>query len=129
MEWFLAEIIQQFTFANGDGPLVWINSVLVKANDIEEAYQKALKFGEAENSKYLNPDGVEVTSTFRGLKNLYLIYDKLEDGAELIYQEIDEITEEEITGMIKSKDELSVFKWHSSQDTESLNAIREGEPQ
>jgi hypothetical protein len=129
MEWFLAEPIQQFTLANGDGPSVWVNTVLVKANSIEQAYEKALKFGEAYNEKYVNSDGIEVTASFRGLRNLYLIYDQLEDGAELLYEEFDEISEEEIAEMVKPKEQLAVFRQHSGEVTGPASSIREGEPQ
>jgi tetratricopeptide (TPR) repeat protein len=115
MEWFLAEHIQQFTFANGDNPLVWINTVLVKASSLEEAYEKAMHQGEPYNDTYLNSDQVEVTCNFRGLRDLYLIYEKLEDGAEIIWTEYDDLDEEQIAAMVTPKEKLAAFVTHGSE--------------
>lgn len=128
MEWFLAELIQQFTFANGDEPLVWVNTVLIKANSLDEAYEKALKRGESYDDTYTNTDGVEVRTTFRGLRDLFLIYEKLEDGAEILYEEIDDISEEEIVEMITPKDQLAAFQAHGNPSAE-LDRTTEGAPQ
>ena len=126
MEWFLADLIQQFTFANGDGPLVWVNTVLIKASGLEEAYEKALKRGDRYDSTFVNTDGIEVKVTFRGLRNLFLIYEELEDGAELIYEEFDEISEDEIAAMISPKEQLAAFQCHSENLAESTIAISQG---
>ena len=69
MEWFIADLIQEFTFANGDGPLVWVNQILIRANSLEEAYENSLARGAVYNSSYLNSDGVQVTERFRGLRD------------------------------------------------------------
>ena len=129
MEWFLAELIQQFAYANEDKRDVWVNTILVKASNPEEAYEKALKFGEAYNEKYINSDEVEVTVTFRGLRNLYLVYDKLEDGAEIIYEELEEISENEIAAMVTPKEQLIAIQAHGSAQTELTLVTREGESQ
>jgi Domain of unknown function (DUF4288) len=112
MEWFRADLIQEFTFSNGDGPLVWVNQILIHATSLEQAYEKALAHGYLYNDSYENSDGDQVTVRFRGLYDLYLIYDKLEDGAELLYTEYDEITEEEIQAMITTKEKLAAFVTH-----------------
>lgn len=117
MEWFLAELIQEHTFGNGDGPLVWVNTVLIRANSLEEAYEKALTTGSKYNDKYKNTDGDLVTVRFRGLRDLLLIYEPLEDGAEIAYTEYDEITEEEIAAMVTPKEELGAFVKHSPTKT------------
>jgi hypothetical protein len=115
MEWFLAELIQQFTFVDGSYS-IWVNTVLVKATSVEQAYEKALGFGEAYNSlTSTDEDGDEVKVTFRGLRDLYLIYDKLEDGAELIYTEFEEIAEEEIAAMVTPKEKLAAFQIHGPE--------------
>ena len=129
MEWFLAELIQQFEYANDDKRDVWINTILVKANSPEEAYEKALKFGESYNDRYINPDGIEVTVTFRGLRNLYLIYEDLEDGAEILYEDIEEISEEEIAAMVTPKEQLAAIQAHGKEHVEQAIATREGATQ
>ena len=111
MEWFLAELIQQFTYLDGSHS-VYVNTKLVKATSLEQAYEKALKFGEAYNESFTNTDQEEVKVSFKGLRDLYLIYYRLEDGAELLYEEYEEITEEEITAMVTPKEKLAAFETH-----------------
>lgn len=115
MEWFLADVIQQFTFANGDSPSVWINTHLIKAASPEEAFNKASVVGERYNDTYLNTDQVEVTSTFRGLRDLLLIYEPLEDGAEIHWTEHDDLSEEQIAAMVTPKEKLGAFVVHSEE--------------
>ena len=112
MEWFRADLIQEFTFANGDNPHVWVNQILIQANSLELAYTKALAYGEHYNETFTNTSGELVTVRFRGLEDLYLIYDKLEDGAELLYTEYDDLTEEDIANMITPKEHLAAFQAH-----------------
>jgi hypothetical protein len=112
MEWFRADLIQQFDFANGDNPVVWVNEILIRADSLENAHKKALSHGERYNETYTNSDGVLVTVRFRGLKDLYLIYDKLEDGAELLYSEFDDLSEADIAAMITPKEKLAAFEAH-----------------
>jgi hypothetical protein len=110
MEWFRADLIQQFDFANGDNPLVWVNEILIQADSLDKAYEKALSYGARYNETYTNADGGLVTVRFRGLKHLYLIYDKLEDGAQLLYSEYDDLTEADIAAMITPKEQSAAFE-------------------
>ena len=125
MEWFLAELIQQHTFSNGDGPMIWVNTILIKATSIEQAYEKSLAYGDRYNHTFTNTDQEEVKVSFRGLRDLYLIYDKLEDGAELIYSEYDEITEEEIAAMITPKEKLAAFEFHGPETEQTATPTQE----
>jgi hypothetical protein len=124
IEWFLAEMIQEFDFTNGDGPLVWVNTILIQASSVDEAYEKSMAKGKEYDYTFINSDQEEVTSRFRGLRDLYLIYEKLEHGAELLYSEYDEITEEEIVEMSTPKDELAAFKLHSPQENSAVSSSR-----
>lgn len=103
IEWFVAELIVEFTFENGDNPLVWVNTVLVNATSLEDGYKKALLLGAQHNDTYLNTDQIRVTVRFRGLRNLLLVYDKLEHGAELIWEEFEDLTPEQIEKMISPR--------------------------
>jgi hypothetical protein len=123
MEWFLAELIQQFTFVDG-GHSIYVNTVLVKAKSLELAYEKALTFGEAYNYSFTNTDEEEVKVSFRGMRDLFLVYDKLEDGSELIYEEY-EVTEEEIAAMVTPKEKLAAFETHGPGRSETLTPNRE----
>ncbi|HZB88772.1 MAG TPA: DUF4288 domain-containing protein [Terracidiphilus sp.] len=116
MEWFLADLIQQFTFVDGSHS-IYVNTLLVKATSVEQAYEKALGFGEVYNHNFTNTDQEEVKSSFRGLRDLYLIYETLEDGAELIYEEFEEITEEEIAAIVTPKEKLAAFEKHGPEQS------------
>jgi hypothetical protein len=124
MEWFLADLIQQFTFKDGSH-LVWVNTRLVKATSLEQAYEKALEFGKAYNHTFINTDQEEVKSSFRGLRDLYLIYEELEDGTELIYEEYEEITEDEIVAMVTPKEKLAAFELHGPEQRPTVTPTQE----
>jgi Domain of unknown function (DUF4288) len=124
MEWFLAELIQQFTYADGTHS-VYVNTILVNANSLEQAYEKALGFGEAYNETFINNEQEEVKVGFAGLRDLFLIYEKLEDGAEVLYSEYEEITEEEIAAMITPKEKLAAFLTHGPEDSEKATPNQE----
>jgi hypothetical protein len=85
-KWWLADLIVEFTFEGEVGNLVHYNLTLVRADSAEEAYSKSLRRGAENESTYTNSEGKLVTVRFRGLRNLYVISDDLEDGAELLYQ-------------------------------------------
>jgi hypothetical protein len=124
MEWFLADLIQQFTFVDG-GHSIYVNTLLVQASSVEKAYEKALEFGKVYNESFTNTDGEEVKVSFRGLRDLYLIYDKLEDGAELIYEEYEEITEEEIAAMVTPMEKLAAFELHGPEQSGKVTPNQE----
>ncbi|MEP7293014.1 MAG: DUF4288 domain-containing protein [Chloroflexota bacterium] len=108
-KWYLADIVQEFQIEDEASSLVWINLILIRADSPEEAYERSLEEGNSHNSTYLNTDGKRVSSVFRGLRNLYVIIDKLEHGSELIYEEKDDLNEEQVQKLLRSKSELSVF--------------------
>ena len=124
MEWFLAELIQQFTYVDGSHS-VYVNTILVNANSLEKAYEKALKFGQAYNETFTNTDQEEVKVSFAGLRDLFLIYEKLEDGAEVLYSEYEDITEEQIAAMVTPKEKLAAFLTHWTEDSEKVSPNQE----
>ena len=107
--WYLAELIQEFRAADSDSSLIHINWILVNARDAEEAYTKSLQEGQYYNTEQFDADGILVTVTFRGLRNLTEIHEELEDGAEIAYDEMEEVTDAEIEKLITPKDQLNVF--------------------
>jgi hypothetical protein len=108
-EWFIGELVEEFRASNQDESLIHINTILIKADLPEVAYEKALAFGESANRVFTNTDGVDVSVRFRGLRGLYPVYDRLEDGAELLYEKREGMSEEEITKLVKPKEKLAVF--------------------
>ncbi len=108
-EWFIGELVEEFKAADQTENLVHINTILIRADSPEAAYDKALTFGEAVNRVFINTDGIEIRVNFKGLRGLYPVYDRLEDGAELLYEERKGMSDEAIAKMVKPKEELAVF--------------------
>jgi hypothetical protein len=109
-EWYLAEVIEEITVEDEPNNVVHFNWILVHAHSPEEAYSKALEHGRAGEVSYENPDGKLVRISFRGLHHLDVIHDKLEDGAEITYDERVGVPEEELQEYITPKDDLNVFR-------------------
>jgi hypothetical protein len=116
-EWFIGELVEEFQAADQTENLVHINTILIKADSPEVAYEKALALGESANRVFTNTDGVDVRVRFRGLRGLYPVYDRLEDGAELLYEKREGMSDEAIAKMVKPKEELAVFSptWDNEQ--------------
>ena len=108
-EWFIAELVEEFRAVDQAENLIHINTVLIKADSPVVAYEKAIALGESANRAFTNTDGVAVSVRFRGLRGLYPVYDRLEDGAELLYEEREGMSDEAIAKMVKPKEELAVF--------------------
>ncbi|HTI14425.1 MAG TPA: DUF4288 domain-containing protein [Dictyobacter sp.] len=113
--WYLAEIVTEVKILGSSERVVHNNLILIRANSPEEAYQKSLARGKGMEDTYEN-DGQELTVTFRGLSDLNIIQDELEDGAEIAYEEMLDMSEADIRDMLSTKEELGVF--HSDEDDE-----------
>jgi len=108
-EWYLADIVLEYSIDGDSRNVVHINTHLIKASSPDEAYEKSEQLGRGSEHSYENTDGKKVTVKFRGLQDLNVIHDPLEDGAELVYQQKTDISDENISLMISSKAGLSVF--------------------
>jgi hypothetical protein len=82
-KWYLADIVQEITVEGDPRNVVHTNLVLIRADSPEEAYEKAMELGTAGDQSWENADGKRVTFRFRGLRELNVIHDELEHGAEL----------------------------------------------
>ncbi|MCU0462942.1 MAG: DUF4288 domain-containing protein [Anaerolineae bacterium] len=107
--WYLADYIEAFHNTVTDERWAHINMILVRADDPETAYQKAIQFGEYSNYNYVNSDNHLVEAKFHGFRNIYEIYDPLEDGSEILYEHHDDITEDDIKSWVKPKEKLAIF--------------------
>lgn len=66
----------------------WENTVIVKARDLDEAYEKIVEVAELETKPYKgDPEGVPVQWVFEGVTELLPIYEELEDGSEIMWRE------------------------------------------
>ncbi len=115
-EWYWAEVIVEITVEGDVRNVVHRNIVLIRADSPNEAYEKALNVGEQHESSYRNPAGAVVHTSFRGLGGLEVIYDNLEDGAELFYKEDIAVSPEQIQKWICTKDKLSLFRSEERSD-------------
>ena len=109
VSWYLAEIVLEIVIEDDPRNVVHANLVLIRAGSPEHAYEKAMSLGRSNDDQYANPNGKLVTCRFRGLADLNLIYDPLEDSAELAYTETINRSEAEIKSLVRAKNELGVF--------------------
>jgi uncharacterized protein DUF4288 len=108
-KWYLAEIAEAITVEGDPRTVVHTNMVLIRADSPDEAYNKSLALGKSRETSYENIEGRKVTLKFKGLHDLNVVYEELDDGAELIYSEHIASSEEEIGRWIPPKAELGVF--------------------
>ena len=108
--WYVAQVVLEATVEGDARNVVHINYLLVRAESPEEAYDKALRLGTQHETAYRNRDNKEVNIAFRGLRNLTVVYESLEDGAELLYEEMVGISAESVARLVSAKDCLGVFK-------------------
>lgn len=111
-KWFIADLVVEMNINSGitNDNVIHVNIMLVQAGSAEEAYAKALELGRAYEDTYINTDGNKVDVKFRGLRDLNVIHDELEHGAELVYESRDGLTEEEIKALVCPKQALAVFR-------------------
>jgi hypothetical protein len=108
-KWYLADLIVEISIDAEPSSLIHINTILVRADSPEEAHEKALELGQQEDQTYVNTDGKLVSSVFRGLRDLNVIHDELEHGAELMYRERVGLSAEQIGALVTPKVKLGVF--------------------
>jgi hypothetical protein len=108
-KWYLAEIVEEFRIESEPDNIVHTNMVLARADSPEEAYQSALALGKESEMTYTNPDGKAVQVYFRGLRDLNVIHDQLEHGAELIYSKRTGMSESDLAHWVSTKEDLGVF--------------------
>jgi hypothetical protein len=109
-KWYLAEIVTEITIVGESEKVVHNNLVLIRADSAEKAYSKAITRGREMEDIYEDSEGQKVQVTYRGLSDLNIIQDELEDGAEIAYEELVDLSEDEIREMLTEKDELGVFQ-------------------
>jgi len=107
--WYLADIVLEHIIEGDPRNVLHVNTHLVEAESPEQAYEKALALGGDSELEYTNTDGKQVRVAFRGLRQLSVIDEALEDGAELAYREKVGVPEEQLRGLITPKERLNVF--------------------
>jgi hypothetical protein len=108
-EWYVAELVMEITVHGSASNVVHRNLVLIRANSPEEAFQKALHFGQGDETEYTNPKDQLVEIKFRGISKLDFVYEPIKDGAELCFEEQQGVSEDEIQNLIRPKEGLEAF--------------------
>jgi len=93
--WYVGSYLIRFIeLENGDNDdteerfTSWENTIIVKACDLDEAYNKVIDFAKMDTNPYRGgPDGVPVQWVLEGVTELLPIYNELEDGAEIMWAE------------------------------------------
>jgi hypothetical protein len=108
--WYLADLVLELSVAGVPHNLVHVNIHLIDADSPERAYEKANALGRQAEQTYINSEGQEVRVIFRGLRDLNVIHNELEDGAELAYEESIAVPEAKLRGWLRTQERLSVFR-------------------
>jgi hypothetical protein len=93
--WYVASYLLRFVELGRpdiDDPeakfLSWENTILVKAADLDEAYEKAASIAKQSSEPYKGgPDEIDVQWKYEGITQILPIYEELEDGAEIMWAE------------------------------------------
>ena len=115
--WWIATYIERTEWDDAqaqpdDVCLAWENTIILTAVDREAAYAKVVAMVGTPTSQFMDDTQAPPRAghwVFEGLTSLLPIYDKLEDGAEVLWIEHEDKTLRDIQSWIKSKSELEVF--------------------
>ncbi len=107
--WYIAEVILEHHVEDDPRNVVHVNIHLIEAASPDEAYAKALALGRKSEADYENTAGGTVRVVFRGLRNLNVVHEALEDGAEILYEKHVSVPEDRLRTMTKRQNALSVF--------------------
>ncbi len=108
-EWFLAQLVQEIRVAGSKRNIVHVNYVVIHAGSPRSAYARAISIGKRGAASYINEMGKRVTIRFRGLRELDVIHDPLEDGCEIMYMEKLGVTRQGIRKLVRPRRKLEVF--------------------
>jgi hypothetical protein len=115
--WWIASYLERFEWDNENKAnknrrcLAWENTIVVQAEDREEAYEKAVRVARFSHGLEARSVDGKRKGQWRveGLTLLLPIYEQFEDGAEILWREYDGKTVKSIQAMVKRKRELEAF--------------------
>ena len=115
--WYLATYMERFEFEGEDKSNLrrrcraWENTILVKAATPSEAYRSAVRHAKiTEKTPWKNSRGENGRLVFEGLTHLVPIYDALEDGAEVCWNDHQNVSVQKIKSMVTAKHNLEAFR-------------------
>jgi hypothetical protein len=109
-KWYLAWLVEEITVEDDPRNIVHTNLMLVRADSPDEAYERAIDLGKQAEISYENPDGKSVVCAFRGIRDMNVIHDELEHGAELNYEEKVGVTNDDIERLLTPRERLTIFR-------------------
>ena len=84
--------------------LSWENTVLVRAKNLKHAYEKVARIGRSKTKPYRGDRaGIPVRWIYEGVTDLLPVYEKLRDGAEIMWTERSPRTVKTLRQLVKSK--------------------------
>ena len=113
--WWVASYIERFEpeNENSENPnrrcLAWENTIIIKAKNREVAFSKAEKVGKLGNGIVSTVKGRKGVWRYEGLTSLLAIYEELEDGAEILWNEHKNVSMKSVKSRVKNKDQLETF--------------------
>ncbi len=110
MAWFVADLVVLITVEGAEANVVHVNTVLIEADDAEDAWDRAHALGREGDQDYPNMSGQRVTCRFQGVRELTELWEaRPEHGAELFFEEQVDVPPETL---LRPKCEMSVFRVH-----------------
>ncbi len=93
--WYVGSYLLRFVEINDDNNddleakfMSWENTVLVKANNLDEAYDKIESIAREATEPYKGgEEGIDVQWLFEGVTELLPVYDEINDGVEIMWGE------------------------------------------
>jgi hypothetical protein len=109
--WYVGSYLLRFVELNRRGNdnltrrfLSWENTVLVKAKDLDHAFDKVSKIGRGHTAPYKGgPDEVRVRWIFEGITELLPVYEEMADGSEIMWTERKPRTLRKLRTMVRSR--------------------------
>lgn len=108
--WYIAELILEINVAGAAVNVVQTSTVLLRAATPEAAYARALALGGQHDQHYRNSADAAVQVQFVGLGELRVVYDELEDGAELYSSERIGVSPTRLRRLVRKQARLAVFR-------------------
>jgi len=114
--WWIGTYIERFEFHDEDRSnpnrrcLAYENTVLLKAKNREEAYRKLIALGSIKTSECWDTfTGRRGVWRFEGPRQLLPIYDKIDDGAEVLWTVHRNRPVRSIQSLVRTRKQLPVF--------------------
>lgn len=109
-KWYIAELVMECRIEGEPSNVVHVNIVLIRADSPDEAFEKAEQLGREGEDSYLNYTDQKVVWIYRGLRDINVVHDELEHGAELMFEEKIGISEDAVRNIITTKSLLNIFR-------------------